>query len=206
MEFWLFSTATTCSRHRLPGAIHRACAACLPCLHPHARLQPLVVSAASPTCASPDAAGTALPRSTSTTLQPLVHTRDTLRRRDAREVRAGPELNDPDLGKLRRKLPAPALPPAACRCRLPPATCRVPRASVPQPIRTRHALPSHTPRVRPGTLSAGKGFAPQNHSYTPFPLTTDPNPNPNPNQARPGLRGTLTLTPDPQLHTLPSDH
>ena len=30
-------------------------------------------------------------------------------------------------------------------------------------------------------LPAGKGIVPQNHSYTPFPLTTNPNPNPNPN-------------------------
>ena len=85
---------------------------------------------------------------------------------------------------------------AACRCRLPlpPAACRLPRASVPQPIRTRHAPPSHTPRVSPGTLSAGKGIVPQNHSYTPFPLTTDPDPNPNPKQALQELQPRLTET------------
>ena len=141
---WLFSTATTCSRHRLPGAIHRACTACLPCLHPHARLQPLDVSAASPTCASPNAAGTALPRSTSTTIQPLVHTRDTLRRRGAREVRPGLE---PTTSACRSFVGSCLR--LRCRLPLPPAARRVPRASVPQPIRTRHAPPSHTPRVSP---------------------------------------------------------
>ena len=29
-------------------------------------------------------------------------------------------------------------------------------------------------------LPAGKGIVPQNHSYTPFPLTTDPSPHPDP--------------------------
>eukprot|EP00964_Phaeocystis_antarctica_P135012 scaffold99350_cov27-Phaeocystis_antarctica.AAC.1 len=57
----LLSTATTCSRHRLSGAIHRACAACM--------LAILILafscspSPPPPTCASPGAAGNALPRS-----------------------------------------------------------------------------------------------------------------------------------------------
>ena len=48
------------------------------------------------------------------------------------------------------------------------------------PSRSELATPAHTSRVSPSTLSAGKGIVPENHSYTPFPLTTDPDSHPDP--------------------------